>query len=120
MKHLLILSLALLTCCIPTSLPTTVPVPPNLPVGSVLLLTDMEGSCSAVAITPSLALTAGHCVGQGLGYLTAPSGVTYPVETVQLSPDADIALLSVVGDMTVLSPVAPEIPGVGEPVWMAG
>ena len=115
MKYLPLLFL--LACAAPT--PPAFPTFQRLPEGAVLKYSLPDGRCSAVAVSPRLAATAAHCTGTGFGTLEGPHG-SYPVETDNASPEADIAWLYTASDMPVFATPSPDVPELGELIWLAG
>lgn len=116
MKYLPLL-LLVLACSAPP--PPLFPSFQAVPEGAVLKYHLPDGRCSAVAVAPRLAATAGHCTGTGFGTLEGPGG-TYQVESDQASPEADVAWLYTSSDMPVTAAPSPDVPELGELVWLSG
>lgn len=104
-------------CSIP--LPETSPLPVDLPLASVLKYVKPGTLCSAVAISQELAVTAGHCVGDGFGVLIDPAGGEHEVWAAEAHPQADLALLFT-SALDVFSEPALETPSISELIWTAG
>lgn len=111
--------------------PPLVPPPdwaPATPVGSVLRYLRPGVGCSAVAITPRLALTAAHCMPEegedpGLGQLTAADRPEprLVVRAEWFDPDmADIGVLEVLEPFAEWATVSPTLPALGERLTIVG
>lgn len=125
MKRLiaLILSALYLTACAGSVLPPEFQDVPSLPLESVLFLDLQHGRCTAVAIGPGLALTAGHCVSPEAmpGVALSYDGSDWAVPTYRESSTHDIAVISLYGGKTLAGvPVAQDLPAKGDPVYIVG
>lgn len=132
MKRLLVICLSLLIGCAGSPLPPEFQNVPKLPVESVLYYLQNIGTgyrkCSAVAIEPGLALTAGHCVKDPSPGTATPGQVnTYSMETwavlsAKTHPSMDLASIGVSGnpDRLPVAEVATELPEPGSVVYLLG
>lgn len=125
LKSLLVPALFLLTCCAGAQLPPQLEAVPQLPVEAVLnWWNGTGGRCSAVVIEDGLALTAQHCVDEGIS--ASAHGINYTgqrweVQNFRASEHSDIAVLNLKGeDSTPHAAIAPTFPPMGSVVFIVG
>lgn len=125
------ISVILLGAC--AGAPPVVPPPdwaPNLPVASVLHYLRADIGCSAVAITPRLALTAAHCMPEPDEGADPDFGRLYGEDRPTARPVvraewfdvdmADIAVLEVAEPFAEWAHISPELPALGERLAIVG
>lgn len=114
MKYMLLLLLA--GCSSVPALPS-MPVVPGVP-ESVVGLHIPGGRCSAVVISPSLYVTAGHCAGDPATLSIGSRMLSSDPPVSALSPDIAVGHSS--EDLPTPARIAPDVPKPGEAVLIAG